>query len=98
MENQPRIPQPNAIASCLGCGLYAFLATAAIFGPVTLLPIVGIYWGALIFAVVAVMWRMTMPCTCLGGGMVYSIIAMPILCSGILCPVLACGKFLLSLF
>jgi hypothetical protein len=77
--------------------LYLILAVLAIFGPAIVLPHVGLYWGALVYFTVAVLWLSTMPSTCMTGGLLCSMISMPIALAGLVVPLFAIGKFIMSL-
>ena len=96
----PPIPpkEENKILLAAGAICYLVLAAAAFLLPIFLTAKLGIYWGALIYFAVAAFWVIVMPCTCMSGGLISSMIAMPIALGGIIAPLCALVKFVRSLF
>ena len=74
------------------------LATLAVIIPALVYANFGIYWAALAYFLTMIIWGATMPCTCMSGGLIFSIIAMPIFFAGISVPTIAVIHFVLSLF
>ena len=79
------------------CGFLIF-SVIAIVGPAVLAGIFGIYWGALAYFATAVVWMITMPCTCMNGGLIFSLMAMPIILGGLAVPLLAGIVYVVSRF
>jgi len=77
-------------------GLYIFLALAvgALALPFAVLPIIGVYWTAVIAVVVCIIWFRVMPTTCINGAFVCSLMAMMILVNAISMIVIAIAHWL----
>jgi len=80
------------------CGLlFLVLWLAAMAIPPAIWVVFGTYWAALGYFVVALFWVIIMPCTCMDGGLVSSLAAMPIVLPGMLVPVIALCKFIIQI-
>lgn len=73
-------------------GLFA----AAIATPFIILNLFGIYWAALSSFIIMIAWFSKLPTTCIGGGLIFSLLAFPILLSGIGYPIFAGIDFFLN--
>ncbi len=88
----------STLSEWLGWITYVVLAALALLGPPTATGSMGIYWGALIYFIVGIAWISFMPCTCMRGGFIASVIAMPIFLGGVVVPLIAGIKYVTSLF
>jgi hypothetical protein len=81
----------------VGLCVFLFLALVAILGPHIVAVVWGLYAAALVAIVVCVTWLVTMPTTCMSGGLVCSLAAMAILLNTIAVGLAALGRFVFSL-
>jgi hypothetical protein len=78
----------------IGIIVYFFLAAMALVLPAVCLELYGVYWAALAYLTVGILWIRFMPCTCRSGGFFASVIAMPIILGGVFVPVIAIIKLI----
>lgn len=103
-DKTAKSPEPQCNASPtirglwnIGFVVYLVFAVIALAVPFIVAVVCGIYWGALAAFIVLCVWGGLMPCTCMSGGLICSMIAALICIDTLLLLVLAAGKFLLSL-
>jgi hypothetical protein len=80
-----------------GLAVYLALAVAAVLTPHVVAALWGVYWAATVATVVFGMWVSTMPCTCMSGGLLCSLVAMVIFVNAVVLLLASLGKALLSL-
>lgn len=91
---------PFANVQAVDCTLLALLALGVLALGLTHAAMVflGVYWAGVAAVGVFVLWFSLMPTTCMNGGLVFSLVAMAVLCNTIGVVVAAAIRFVISLF
>ena len=74
--------------------LLLVFALAAITVPAISIVYLGIYWATLVYVLVAIVWLLRFGCTCMNGGLIYSVLAMPIVFGAGVISVIALVKYI----